>query len=200
MSSPVLSRALLVCLLFTLAACDRPAPAPVQRIALEDARPATPLVMLESPDTSAASWAVDESGQSIHFGNDNQPPLMTLACRLQESPPQLAIIRHAPARPGLSALFPVIGNGMRSRFLVDAMLNEGEWRWEGTLPAADPQLDVFTGTRRMTATLPGGGMLEIDGSRIPGEFVSWCRAGGLVMEAQAEEGAAEEPAIEAGPN
>jgi len=159
----------------------------VQRVALDEAQVRMPVVPLVSPDTSDAGWRVDEDGQSIDFGQQGAAPLMSLACRLADNPPQMAIIRHAPARPGLSALFPVIGNGMRSRFLVDAQLNEGEWRWEATLPADDPQLDVFTGTRDLIATLPGGGMLKIAGSRIPGEFITWCRAGGQVMQAEEEE-------------
>ncbi len=167
-----------------LAAC-KPAEPVAPRI-VETSAPA-PDVMMQSPDTSRAFWSVDDDGQSIAFGNVDEPPLMSLACRLDEEPPQLAIIRHAVARPGLSALFPVIGNGMRSRFLVDARLSEGEWRWEGTLPADDPMLDVFTGTRDITATLPGRGMLEIAGSRIPGEFVNWCRTGGLTQQIQVEE-------------
>ena len=74
-------------------------------------------------------------------------------------------------------------------------LHEGEWRWEGLLAAGDPQLDVFTGPRELEATLPGGGTLLIEGSRIPGEFVNWCRAGGRVLRAEAaEEAEAEEAA------
>ncbi len=171
----------------TLSACqDQPSDS-AQRIDLVEARRPPVAPPLESPDTENATWTVDESGQEIHFGNVGEPALMSLACRLGEDPPQLAIIRHAPARPGLKALYPVQGNGMRSRFLVDAMLSENEWRWEGALPADDPQLDVFTGPRDLTATLPGAGMLEISGSRIPGQFVTWCRAGGQVMEAEAAE-------------
>ena len=56
--------------------------------------------------------------------------------------------------------------------------DEAEWHWEARLPAEDPQLEVFTGTREIIATLPGRGTLEIGGGRIPGEFVDWCRAGG----------------------
>ena len=163
-------------LLLTLTACDQPAPQ--QRVDLGEPVPALPQVIDESPDTSAALWVVNAGGQAIDFGNEGEAPLLSLACRLDEAEPQLAIIRHAPARPGLSALFPVIGNGMRSRFLTDAQLAEGEWRWEAVLPAADPQWEVFTGPRALTATLPGRGMLEIRGSRIPGEFVTWCRLGG----------------------
>ena len=172
-----------------LGACDQPSseqPAQSQRIAIAEARRAQ-LRPIEVPDTSEARWAVDEGGQAIRFGNAGEAPLLTLDCRLGEEPPQMRIIRHVQAQPGEGALFPVIGNGMRSRFLVDAKLEDGEWRWEGTVPASDPMLDVFTGPRQLTATLPGGGMLEIGGSRIPGEFITWCRAGHDVMEAEAEE-------------
>lgn len=166
---------------------DEAASTNVQRVVLGETHFTPPQVMMQSPVTTNASWAVDQTGQAINFGVSQDPPLMTLACRLQDAPPQMAVIRHAPARPGLSALLPVIGNGMRSRFMVDAKLSDGEWLWEATLPADDPQLDVFTGTREVTATLPGGGMLLIEGSRIPGEFVTWCRAGGQVMAAEAQE-------------
>jgi len=142
---------------------------------------------IAAPDTTKARWIVNESGQAIHFGNEGEPPMLTLDCRLADDPPQMRIIRHVRARPGQGALFPVIGNGMISRFLVDAKLEDGEWRWEGTIGAANPMLDVFTGPRPLTATLPGGGLLAIAGSRVPGEFVTWCRAGRNVMKAEADE-------------
>ncbi|QZH75577.1 MAG: hypothetical protein JY451_02890 [Erythrobacter sp.] len=168
-----------------LAACGEqapPAPEP-QTIVLEDTGPNLPQAEL-SPDTSRAGWQVAEDGQAIHFAEAGEAPWLTLACELDETPIGFTIIRHAEAFPGESALFPFVGNGMISRFLADATLHrttEGnEWRWEAHVPAADPQLDIFEGTRDLTATLPGRGMLEIAGSRIPGEFVAWCRAGGRV--------------------
>ena len=169
-------------LILALAACDRGAE-PVQRVDLSEARATMPQVMEQSPDTTLATWRVADSGQAIHFGNPGGKPLMTLACRPSALPPEMSVIRHAPALPGQGALFPVIGNGMRSRFLVDATLADGEWRWEAKLAASDPMLDVFTGPRELIATLPGGGMLEIGASRIPAEFVTWCRAGGQVPQA-----------------
>ena len=33
-------------------------------------------------------------------------------------------------------MFPVIGNGTISRFKADAALEDGEWRWQATVPAA----------------------------------------------------------------
>lgn len=177
-----------------------PAPAPPadtpERVTLEGTLAAAQDRPLPSPDTSAASWTVDETGQSIHFGDDDAPPLLTLDCQLEPGLPRMAVIRHASALPGQTALFPIYGNGMRTRLLADARLAEGEWRWEAVLPAGDPQLDVFAGPRDLVATLPGKGMLEIRGSRIPGEFVEWCRAGGRVVAAEALE--AGEPSEKAG--
>lgn len=178
-------RPLVFLLTLLLAACDEGGDAPVQaqRISLEDARAnvAEPLL---SPDTEGAGWTVSADQQAIAFARPGAEPFLTLACDLREAPATLTIVRHVPARPGQKALFPVIGNGRISRFKVDAALSEGEWRWEGALPASDPQFDVFAGAGEMEATLPGGGTLLIEGSRIPDEFVTWCRAGGRVLRAE----------------
>ena len=176
--------ALLITLLF-LAACDRgETPVQAQRISLDDAR-ARQAEPLASPDTEDAAWTVRSNGQAIDFGKAGGSPLLSLECRLRQE--RIAVVRHAPARPGQEALFPVIGNGLVSRFKVDATLADREWRWEGALPAADPQLDVFVGQAELQATLPGGGTLLIEGSRIPGEFVNWCRAGGRVLRTEKAE-------------
>ena len=171
-----------------LSACGNGADAPVQaqRIALDDARAkvAEPLV---SPDTKGAKWAVAPNGQSIDFGRPDSAPWLTLACDLRAAPATITVIRHLEARPGQKALFPVLGNGTISRFKVDAALHDGEWRWEGGFPASDPQFDVFTGPRELEATLPGAGSVMISGSRVPGEFIAWCRRGGAVSEAVTEE-------------
>lgn len=164
-------------LCLALTACDNGAPA--ARVELSAVEVPEPKVM-ESPDTALAIWSVSENGRSISFGNEAEPPMMSLDCLLGEGEPHMRIIRHADTRPGKSALFPVVGNQIRSRFLVDAALEDGEWRWQGTVPADDPKLDVFTGPRQLLATLPGGGMLNIDGSTIPWQFVTWCRAGGAI--------------------
>ena len=191
------SFALIGAMLF-LTSCGEGGDAPVQaqRISLEDARAqvAEPLL---SPDTDGAAWTVGADQRAIAFGRLGAAPFLTLACNLRAAPATLTIVRHVRTRPGQKALFPVIGNGKISRFKVDAALADGEWRWQGALPASDPQLDVFTGPGELQATLPGGGMLMIAGSRVPGEFVTWCRAGGRVRRAEeAEASAPPEPGDE----
>jgi hypothetical protein len=188
------ARALLcLSLSISVAGCDGTADAPVQgqRIALEDAR-AKVRAPLASPETDNAAWTVAANGQAVQFGNPGTAPFLTLSCRIKENPPRIRIIRHAQARPGEKALFPVLGNGTIARFKVDATLTDNEWRWEGAVPADDPLLEVFTGGRDIEATMPGAGTLAIGGSRIPGEFIGWCRAGGVVREVVAEEQQAEE--------
>lgn len=168
-----------------LAACGQgDSPEQVQRFSLDAARHvAGP--PLGSPDTADAVWSVGTDGQAIHFGKTGAPPLMTLACKVKAQPAQLVVIRHVPARPGLKAMFPVIGSGRISRFKVDATLDGSEWRWQGALPASDELNDVFTGMTELEATLPGGGSLIMAPSRIPGEFVTWCRASGRTQRTQA---------------
>ncbi len=163
--------------LLLLAGCGDAAPQRPARISLDEVRQQSE-EPLASPDTAKAAWIVRGDGQAVDFGAKAAAPLLSLECDLRGAPVSVAVVRHAPARPGLTALFPVLGNGGIERFKVDAGLVDGEWRWQAVLPAQDPQLDVFVGQADLEATLPGGGTLAIEGSRVPGEFVTWCRAGG----------------------
>jgi hypothetical protein len=164
-----------------------------ERISLDQAR-ARPAEPLTSPDTKNAKWTVRGNGQAVDFGPTPTAALLSLECNLRASPVTLAVVRHAPARPGEQALFAVLGNGPIARLPLDAELEAGEWRWQGILPASDPQLDVFVGQADLEATLPGGGTLVVDGSRIPGEFVTWCRSNG---KGTAPENAPPKPAADA---
>src|SRR5690606_963397 len=146
---------------------------------------------LPSPETEEARWSVAADGQAIAFGNEGERPFLSLACRVADRPPTIQVIRHAEARPGEQALLPVIGNGTIARFKADAALEDDEWRWQAVVPADDALLEVFTGPREIEATLPGAGTLKIAGSRVPGEFIAWCRRGGAVSEAVTEERTAE---------
>ena len=182
---------LIVATLLPLVACDRAEePVDPQRISLDAAR-GQAREPLASPDTDDARWAVAPDGQAVAFGNAGERPFLSLACRVKDDPPTIRVIRHAEARPGEKALFPVIGNGTISRFKADAALEDDEWRWQAVVPADDALLEVFTGAREIEATLPGAGSLIISGSRVPGEFIAWCRRGGAVSEAVTEERTAE---------
>ena len=182
---------LIVATLLSLVACDRAEePVDPQRISLDAAR-GEAREPLASPDTDDARWTVAPNGQAVAFGNAGERPFLSLACRVKDDPPTIRVIRHAEARPGEKALFPVIGNGTISRFKADAALEDDEWRWQAVVPADDALLEVFTGAREIEATLPGAGSLLISGSRVPGEFLAWCRRGGAVSEAVTEERTAE---------
>ena len=182
---------LIVATLLSLVACDRAEePVDPQRISLDAAR-GEAREPLASPDTDDARWTVAPDGQAVAFGNAGERPFLSLACRVKDDPPTIRVIRHAEARPGEKALFPVIGNGTISRFKADAALEDDEWRWQAVVPADDALLEVFTGAREIEATLPGAGSLIISGSRVPGEFIAWCRRGGTVSEAVTEERTAE---------
>ena len=184
---PVKAPLTMLAVLTFLAACQgEQEPVEAQRFSLDAARH-VPTKPVSSPDTEGAAWSVTSDAQAIEFGRPGALPLLTLACDLKKIPVQFRIVRHVTAQPGEKALLPVIGNGTISRFKVDAALAGSEWRWEGSLPPSDPSLDVFTGPRELEATLPGGGTLLIEGSRIPGEFVNWCRAGGRVQRVEAAE-------------
>ncbi len=148
-----------------------------QRIALDQV-PSEGEQPLPSPDTKGARWTVSANGQAIDFGQPGERPFLTLACDLRTDPAQLTIIRHALARPGEKALFPVISNTTNARFKVDAALHDNEWRWEGSLPADDAQLDVFEEAQALEATLPGGGTLKLPPSSVPAQFLGWCRGHG----------------------
>ncbi len=169
-----------------LTACHREqAPVEAQRISLDQV-PSQGEQPLPSPDTEGASWTTSATGQAIDFGKPGGKPFVSLACSVKAGEPRITVIRHAPARPGEKALFPVIGNRIISRFEVDAALADNEWRWQGTLPADDPLLEVFEGPGRLEATLPGGGTVKIGGSGVPGQFLAWCRAGGNAPRIEAE--------------
>jgi len=175
---PLPTVARLLALTLVIAACHREqAPVQGQRIALDQV-PSEGEQPLPSPNTEGARWVPSSDGQAIDFGRPGDKPFLSLLCDIKAEPPRLTVVRHAPSRPGEKALFPVMSNDTIARFKLDAALRDNEWRWEGTLPADDPQLVVFEEARELEATLPGGGTLKIAASGVPGEFLGWCREHG----------------------
>jgi len=165
----------LLLLLLFLAACGRQPQ--VERIELGEAD--GPIALTPSPDSTGAHWMVSADGKAIEFGKLPDAPYLTLACALSKTEPaRLTVIRHALSEPGAKALFALMGNGIISRLDLDAALGPDGWRWEGSFPAAAPELEVFTGPRDVEATLPGAGTVKIAGSGMPREFIDWCRREG----------------------
>jgi hypothetical protein len=185
MSARLAARPCVLAALAALTACGRQPQ--VQRVDLDDVPSATELTLTSSPDTAGAKWTITPDGKGIDFGNSAAKPFLSLTCAISKdkAPPQLTIVRHAQSQPGAKALFAVLGNGITSRLRLDAALGKDGWRWEGRYPASSPELDVFTGQRDIEATLPGGGTLHIAGSRVPRDFVDWCRQNGKQLSAPA---------------
>lgn len=164
-----LAAVLLVC------ACKPPATDEyVERVDLAETRSAVG-EPLPSPDVEGAVWA--ESGTDrIVYGIPGQAPLLSLACEVNVAgAAQLRITRFAKADARAKALFALIGNGHIARLPVDAKWNGQAWLWEGSISADDPHTEVLTGTRKVTATLPGAGMLDLNPSPMPSRLVEACR-------------------------
>jgi len=148
-------------------------------LARVDLTQATGIAMqpMQSPDTADAVWAEGKSAERILFGTPGEVPHLALACETTPTgAQQIRFIRFAAADPQAKALFALVGNGHIARIPVDATWNGRAWLWEGTVPADDPDLEVLTGKRTITATLPGAGQLDLNPSPRPGLLIAECRA------------------------
>lgn len=174
-------------LLLLVAACEpsQPDPAAVERIDLDAPVEREPKPNGGLPDAAGAGWEVAPDGRSLRYANPAGEPLLSLACLLPaDEPARIKLVQFAPAPPGARAMFAVVGNGMVARVMMDAELADNRWRWEGSVPADAPKLDVLTGDREIIATMPGGGEIEMAASPLPRELVNWCRAQGAPPEPQ----------------
>lgn len=172
-----MSRCYALVIFALLAACQPPRPDnAAQRIELADAK-AGPSAPMLSPDTKDAIWSPYNDDRLL-FGVVGNGPLLSLECIAgADAFNQIRIIRHMAADAEAEALFAFVGNGTRARIPMDATWRGNRWRWEGEIAADSPDLDAITGSRALTATMPGGGMLELPGSPTPGRFIARCRGG-----------------------
>lgn len=167
-------RLALCAVVFALAACKPPAVDDyVERVALDAAqsRASDPL---PSPDTTGALWAESDRPGRILYGKPGAAPLLALACEAGAGTPRIHVTRYVAADPEAKALLALIGNGHVARIPVDATWNGRAWLWEGYIDADDPGLDVLTGPRRIEATVPGGGTVDIHPSARPQHLVEVC--------------------------
>lgn len=157
-------------------ACKPPASEDyIQRTELADAnRPAAK--PLPSPVVTNAVWADGKTAGRILYGIPGEVPFLALVCETAPTGErQVRFIRFAAADPQAKALFALVGNGHVARIPVDATWNGRAWLWEGTLSADDQDLEVLTGKRAVTATLPGAGQLDLNPSPRPGQLIEACR-------------------------
>jgi len=138
--------------LFTLAACNR-APAP-------------------HPSDEKPEWRVTGDG-GAGFGYAGERPLLSLACQSG----LVVVTRNVAAPVGAQAMFALIGGGKIVRLPVDAIgdpAGGGGYVWRGHLAPDDPASEVFMG-KKFTATLPGGGEIQVTGSSLESAVIERCR-------------------------
>lgn len=142
------------------------------RMALGDA----PLPSEQAPvQPQGGAWSTN--GPAVSFAVPGQPSLFTVTCSHDAAgAASLEIFRQTRAEEGAKAMLALIGNGRIARLPLDATLAGEAGLWRGTIPAADPRLDVLKGGNRIEATLPGGGTLLLPASREPGRVLEECRA------------------------
>lgn len=174
---PLSCRLLLLSAILTMTACKPVASDEyLERVDLVEAK-GVGRQPLASPDSTHAVWADGKTAGRILFGNPGEVPFLALACETAPTgEQQLRFIRFAAADPQAQALFALVGNGHIARIPVDATWNGRAWLWEGTVTADDPDLEVLTGKRTITATLPGAGQLDLSPSPRPGLLIEECRA------------------------
>ncbi len=163
--------------LLLLSACKPPAADNyVERVELKErSRMASP--SLPSPNVEGAVWAQAGDALRILYGIPGEVPMLALACRFPGSEPTLHVTRFSRADPEAKALMAFVGNGHIARVPMDAVHNGRAWLWEGDIPAQTYALGALTGPRKLTATLPGAGLVGLNASPLPGELIASCREG-----------------------
>lgn len=162
-----------------LAACKPPPTDETLARAAPAAQPVFASVPLASPETEGAVWAPSARGQGrILYGVPGEPALIALACAEGESGNggTLTITRFSPADEGAEAMFALVGNGHVGRLPVDATKVGRRRVWQGTHDAESEEWEPLAGPRRLTATLPGAGMVEINPSLLPMALIQRCRS------------------------
>lgn len=143
--------------------------------------PSTPMA---SPDTTKALWTPAEQqpgtqqNTRLIYGAPGEPVLLALECVRtdQTAAATIRISRHAPADKGASALLALIGNGAIGRLEVDATLQGKRQVWQGEAPADNQGWEPLGGPCEITATVPGAGLVRLNPSPLPMQFLMQCRS------------------------
>jgi hypothetical protein len=133
-----------------------------------------------SPDTTGAVWRVSEKqDRRIVYGRPGEPALLALECLASgtgDASATIRIARYAPADRGAGALLALIGNGAIGRLEVDAARQGQRQFWQGEAAADHPGWEPLGGPREITATVPGAGLVRLNPSPLPMQFLADCRS------------------------
>ena len=161
--------------MLALAACKPPVVDDDSARGGSGATTVAPLPPIPSPESEGAIWSVGDGPARIIYGQPGSHPYLALACEDPGPKGNIRITRYAPADEGAGALLALVGNSHVARIAVDATWNGRAWIWEGTISAHSPNLEVLTGQREATATVPGGGEVVLNPSHAPAQLISECR-------------------------
>ena len=141
-----------------------------------DAETSSASAPLPSPESEGAVWTFSGlDPDRIIYGGPGSPAQLARTCLPDQTPTRVQITRMSHADEGAGALLAFVGNGHIGRIEVDATPVEGETIWQGDLPAADNRLEPLAGPRQFTATIPGAGMVTVNPSATPMEWLQSCR-------------------------
>lgn len=182
--------AILLLPLLALAACKPPPTDDATSRGLRVELNRGPSEPIDSPDSSNAIWTESKTQGRLIYGNPGEAPMVALACIETEGHPALRFTRYAPADKGAGAFLALIGNAHVTRIPVDATQFGESFLWEGSLPAGDPDWEVLTGRREVTATIPGAGMVTLNPSEKPAVLIENCRESETIAQQATDDPAA----------
>ena len=172
--------------LCVLAACKPPPTDADMLREMPETAPTFASAPLPSPDTEGALWAVSSrSDKRIIYGVPGEPVLLALECQNADDAgePAITVTRYSPADEGAGALLAFVGNDHIGRIAVDATELGEDTFWQGQLGALDDAWEPLAGPDELTSTVPGGGMVTLNPSPLPGLLIAACRAGISIEEA-----------------
>jgi hypothetical protein len=133
---------------------------------------------IASPDTRGALWSPSQTRpERLVYGLPGEPVMLAIECvRSGESDiGRIRISRHAPADSDATALLALIGNGAIGRLEVEAARQGQRQIWQGEIAADNVGWEPLAGPREITATVPGAGLVRLNPSPLPMQFLRECR-------------------------
>jgi hypothetical protein len=179
-----LQQCVMLAALGALTACKPPpTDETIERGSIAQRSVAGPSTPINSPNTQGAIWVPSQIEDRIIYGVPGNPPLMALACDETQPEAVLRITRYAAADQGAGAFLALVGNGHIARIPVDSVEYRGGFVWQGTINPNSADVDVITGRKSLSATLPGAGKIVLNASSLPGIVIEECRARNIVEDA-----------------